>query len=195
MNIYSDIIEQSQISINDVDLLFEWACNNSQIELAKWLVIEYNIDVHANNHLIFINSCADGRFEIIKWLATEHNVDVHINNEEAFRYSCRNGFIEIAKWLVTEYNVDIHANNEYAFAYSCVNNHLGIVKLFTEEYNFNNFKYAYHNGAGYIINHPKLKGWKSCIIMDCPIIYVGVLNKQAIIQIMNGYKIYKSARS
>jgi hypothetical protein len=195
METINEIIKTSGIDPKYFDVLFEWACKNGQLEIAKWLVAEHNIDVHVDNDNLFKLSCTAGQLQIAKWLATEHNADIHTGNEEVFKYSCKNGYTEIVKWLISEYDVDIHAENEASLAMACQSGRIGIIKLFTEEYNFNSFKYGYYNKTAYIVNHPELKGWKSCTILNCPIIYRGDLNEQAVIRIMSDYTMRKSARS
>ncbi len=195
--------------------VFKESCKNDQLEVAKWLATNYKIDSQTYKFVFEViftemckisdpyllihpveskitTACANNRLEIVKWLLTDYNFDVNI--EDVFRKSCTFNIPQFANWLIIHHNIDVHADNEYEFKYSCRFGLIEIIKLFTQEHNYNNFKYAYHNETAYIINHPELEGWKSCTILDCPVIYYGVLDEQAVIQIMGKFKRYKSAR-
>jgi hypothetical protein len=50
-----------------------------------------------------------------------------------------------------------------------------------EEYIYSESRYYYHNKTAYILNHKKLYIWGSSTILDCPVIYIEVLDESAVI--------------
>jgi hypothetical protein len=96
---------------------------------------------------------------------------------------------------VYDHHVDVHLDNELAFRFACDQKQTEIIEWFINEYRYTPSSYYYYNLTGYILNHKPLDHWKSCIILDCPIIYYGKLNKPAITAYMETLRIPKSARS
>jgi carbohydrate-binding DOMON domain-containing protein len=125
----------------------------------------------------------------------EHQVDIHACNDDAFQIAYQRGHINIAKWLVQDHQADVHEFYEYAFLSACGNGHIEIAKWFIKKYKNNVSPYYYHDRTGYILNHEPLKYWKSCTILDCPIIYIGELDEPAVIAYIATLKRPKSARS
>ncbi len=109
--------------------------------------------------------------------------------------ACKNGHIEIAKWLVHDHLVNVHEDNEFAFGWACNYRQDKIINWFVEKYRYNQSPYYYRNKTAYILNHEPLKNWQSCTILECPIIYYGELDEQAVIAFMATLRRPKSARS
>ncbi len=143
----------------------------------------------------FLKACKRGQLEEAIWLVHEYQIDVHMNNEQAFRRACEYGQIEIAKWLVQDHQVNVHVKDEYAFRQACIYIHDKIIKWFTETYKYSQSPYYYHKQTAYILNHKPLNEWRSCTILDCPVIYFGDLDKEAVIAYMASLRRPKSARS
>ncbi len=140
-----------------------------------------------------MSACAHGRANIAKWLTQNYQVDFDPDHE--FRWAGERGQIEIVKWLVQDYQINVHAIDEGAFKTVCAFGHDEIIDWFMEEYRYSQSRYYYHNNTAYILNHEPLKEWKSCTILDCPVIYDGELDEPAVIAFMATLKKPKSARS
>jgi hypothetical protein len=67
---------------------FVEACKCGQMEVAKRLVQDHQVDVHVKNEYAFQLTCRNGYIEIAKWLAHDHQVDVHVDCEFAFILAC-----------------------------------------------------------------------------------------------------------
>jgi hypothetical protein len=200
------------------------ACKDGQLEEAKRLVRDYQIDVHADHEIAFLRACSKGQIDTAKWLIYDHSVNVHIDNDLAFRWACSNGRIDTAKWLIKDYQANVHTNIFSAFIEACTYGHIEIVKWlikdhqmdvsngcafkaafenkqtkilkwFLEEYRYSDSPYYYHNQTAYILNHEPLQKWQSCTILGCPIVYSGELDEPAVIAYMATLKKPKSARS
>ncbi len=177
----------------DYDRQFANACKGGRLEEAKQLVQDHHADLDMNDG--FSIACGYGHIEIAKWLVQDHQVDVHSNNEDAFGYACLNGHLETANWLIQDHQVDVHACNEFAFIWACKRRHIDIINWFMEEYRHSQSLYYFYNKTAYILNHEPLEDWQSCTILECPIIYNGKMDEQAVIAFMATLKKPKSARS
>ena len=118
---------------NIKNTLFGIACKHGKIDLAKWLVNNYKIDIHEpnGNEYAFRYSCENGHLKLTKWLVelaldkrySDKKIDIHSSDEDAFLKACENGHLELAKWLVelaldkrySDKKIDIHADNDYVF--------------------------------------------------------------------------------
>ena len=130
-----------------MDKEFIKLCKDGKInELEKYYSEHQNINIHANNEVVFRWSCKNGRLELAKWLIevsqTKNEyvktglINIHANMEDSFRWSCRYGHLEVAKWLIElsqthkEYMklglINIHAKDDYAFRYSSENGHIEV---------------------------------------------------------------------
>ena len=125
------------------------------IEIAKWLVAEYAVDVHADNNAVFQTACDRGCFEIAEWLVAEHAVDIHANNEMAFCTACYRSYCE-SSMNISEYQ-------QYD-----VTGYEKIIKWFEQELS-QDMHYFCHNYRPYIINHAPIPEWQHCMILDCPV--------------------------
>ena len=107
------------------------ACRDGDLDNAKQLLLlNQNIDIHADDEYAFRYSCAYGHLDVAKWLwSLDQNIDIHADDEYAFRYSCIYGHLELAKWLWSlNQNINIHVDDECAFRWSCGYGHLEVAK-------------------------------------------------------------------
>ncbi len=79
-------------------------------------------------------------------------------------------------------------NNEEAFRQACDIRHIKIINWFVNEFRYSQSPYYYHNKTAYILNHEPLEDWQSCTILECPIIYNGKIDEQAVIAYMATFK-------
>jgi hypothetical protein len=96
---------------------------------------------------------------------------------------------------VQDHQVDIHAKDEYAFMWACAREHIQIINWFIEENIHSESPYYYYNHTAYILNHEPLNDWYSCTILDYPVIYNTMLDKDAVFAFMASIRKPKSARS
>ncbi|AYV81833.1 MAG: hypothetical protein Harvfovirus67_3 [Harvfovirus sp.] len=113
------IYSQHDYTNANVELgVFRLACNNGDINLAKWLYSRGKFDLDILNSVIFSQSCLHSQLPIVKWL---HSISNKIINpfqlQEIFVHTCTFNDLEIAKWLYSTFyeNTDIHFDNEYIF--------------------------------------------------------------------------------
>jgi hypothetical protein len=100
------------------ELAFISACLNGYIEIAKWLVYDHQVDIHANNEDAFIFACGNGHVEIANWLVQDRQADIHVNNEYAFKLACKYRNDKIIKWFTETYRYSqspYYYHNETAY--------------------------------------------------------------------------------
>jgi hypothetical protein len=120
-----------EILSNHVNLIKQYlnhflviACNNNQLNIAKWLYsLEPNMVIKNG---LFYGVCFRGHIDIVKWIYSLHDTDIHINNDQVFRVACQQGHIIIAKWLYSLNDVNINSNDDHAFQFAIIKGHLHI---------------------------------------------------------------------
>lgn len=75
------------------NLHFRWACENNNLEMAKWLF--YDLDRVNLPDKAFVNVCYLGRLEMAKWLWSTGRMDY----KDGFLSACSNNSFEIIYWL------------------------------------------------------------------------------------------------
>ena len=99
------------------EMLFRKACRDNKLSIAKWLVDTYNINIHVNDNIVFIDAAAKGRIDLLKWLLLLPTANVHDQDEYIFISACGYGQLETAKWLLATYpNINVRGpiiNGEY----------------------------------------------------------------------------------
>jgi len=98
----------------------------SDLEKAKIMHSQGEVDIHADNDFALRWSCENGHLEVAQWLHLQ-GANIHTWDDLAFRWSCENGHLEVAQWLHSQ-GANIHAVNDYAFRRSCENSHLEVVQ-------------------------------------------------------------------
>src|SRR6056297_2271125 len=114
-----------------IDIYFSQVCGLGFLELAKWMLLEFdNIDINNNNEYPFRIACEEGRYKILLWLWNIPNSSYKISVHDgiAFGKACKNDHIYIAKWLIHRGFRNITTKNNYAFTSACKNGHLKIIK-------------------------------------------------------------------
>lgn len=83
-----------------VEEIFQIACRYNRYEIAKFLVDNFGIDIHARSEYVFRKSCKYGYKDIMLWLYNlDDNVDLKIFDDYCFHKACINGHLDIAIWL------------------------------------------------------------------------------------------------
>ena len=120
--------------------IFNFECSlNKNLNIVKAFIHHHkDINIHANNEMIFINACATGNIEYAKWLLSleQTHGKIYIGSfcESAFRLACNHGHIEMAKFLISLSNVgyhkiDIHASNDGAFEYAICHDDINVINF------------------------------------------------------------------
>jgi hypothetical protein len=65
-------IHEGKISPVNKIILFIAACANGQIEIAKWLIQDYQVDIHAKDEDAFRWSYRNRSIKIINWFVEEY---------------------------------------------------------------------------------------------------------------------------
>jgi len=98
----------------------------SDLEKAKIMHSQGEIDIHAQDDRAFRWSCVSGQLEVAQWLHSR-GANIHAKDNFAFRWSCEHGQLGVARWLHLQ-GANIHAEDDYAFRWSCLNGHLGVAR-------------------------------------------------------------------
>lgn len=128
INIY-DIIEHSDIStikrlyntnkkvkkiIHDKKYeLFDIACMNEKIDIAKWIMSIGVFYIDTCNEL-FINLCNKNKINVVKWIYSFDSINFSAINK-AFNNACYNNNLDMAEWLLSVNKYNISFNNYKIF--------------------------------------------------------------------------------
>lgn len=141
----------NQITDMYTNEVFIEVCSLGNIEIAKFLVENLDIDVNAYFDKAFFRSCEHGHLEITQWLHYNYDINIHtygstsscFNSELPFRLCCKNGKLEVAKWL-DSLGVNIHVADDICFRMACSNGHPEVAKWLVSKGNVN---IEYSNGC------------------------------------------------
>jgi ankyrin repeat protein len=122
----------------DINAKFLNACKKGNIELAKDLMNNYQIDVNKTDHAgrtpLYL-ACNNGHLQVVELLTTNMLVELNkADNQKrtAFATACNNGHAKIVSLLIKNELVDITATDIYGrtpLHLSCLNNHSDVVKI------------------------------------------------------------------
>ena len=84
------------------EYVFQWACANGHLDIAKWMCQVFSINVSADDKFAFTYACASGHLKIAKWLVNKHSINIHANNESAFAQACANARANVVTWFEQE---------------------------------------------------------------------------------------------
>jgi hypothetical protein len=110
-------------------------CNGGGLELARWLIDEYNLG--ERHGLLFVAACAQGDLELAKTyerntlLGNFPSGEVTLELGGAFVGACSNGHLHVARWLRETYCVPYQV---VALSRACANGHLAVVKWLAAEF-------------------------------------------------------------
>ncbi|AYV81942.1 MAG: hypothetical protein Harvfovirus83_3 [Harvfovirus sp.] len=107
---------------------FSDACYQGQLELAKRIFNEHEINIHEDGDALFRNCCYFGNLDTAQWLYSLGGVNIHVCLDYAFRWACYKGHSAVAMWVYSLGGVDIHADDEDAFTSSCFAGRLSIAQ-------------------------------------------------------------------
>lgn len=91
------------------ELVFVYTCAYNSIETAKWLVENFDIDIHADDEAAFRFSCYCRATETAKWLyeycneTNRKKINIHIRDDTTFIGAICNGNVETVEFL---YNLE-----------------------------------------------------------------------------------------
>jgi hypothetical protein len=87
------------LGINFNHCIFEKACRWGKIEIAKWLYMNFDVDLVICNDCLFQEVCECGHLEVAKWLYSLGDVDIHAYNDFAIKHARENNHVDVVEWL------------------------------------------------------------------------------------------------
>jgi len=128
------------------------ACLNGHLEVAKWLVNNFEltvVDAKSENNQAFRWTCRSGHLEVAKWLVDTFDLtitDAKSDDNHAFRCACFNGHFKVMKWLVDTFEITItdirSCRNTHAFCYACNFQHLEFLQFLIERFQLSEDDYV-----------------------------------------------------
>lgn len=122
-----------QININlENNLPFQIACQNNNIDIAKYIYKKTNNAIINDNNIIY-NAFNNNYYELIKWL---HSVNPELfsflTNDQlyGFLYEIIFSNVDMAEWLLKSFpSIPLYVGNNYLFINCCSNNYLEEAQL------------------------------------------------------------------
>jgi hypothetical protein len=121
--------------------VFVYTCANNSVKTAKWLVDNFNIDIHVDNNVSFLFSCRCGATKTAKWLCEysqiNHNKDI-ADDMIAFNEAICYGDTELVDFLYNLHpeSFDIYENKlprtNYLYT-ACYRLNIGVAKWIYEK--------------------------------------------------------------
>lgn len=85
----------------DPDKAFEYACFSNDINIAKWLVANNNININKNDNYVFKITCYQGDLELAKWILTiNKSIDINVLRQELLDGLNITDQKHVAEWLL-----------------------------------------------------------------------------------------------
>jgi ankyrin repeat protein len=135
------VIENQNIrKVNNLSLQLSAMLGN--LDIIKFLVDRYNIDLNENDNIVLLLSAKYGHLDIVKYLVELYNTkhgtrDVNIKDyNRAICWASKNGHLHIIKYFIEESGltgIDIHADYEEALQQSAKYGHLEVVQFLVEQ--------------------------------------------------------------
>lgn len=121
------------IDINlENNLLFQIACQNNNIDIAKYIYKKTNNAIINDNNIIY-NAFNNNYYELIKWL---HSVNPELfsflTNDQLYGFLFEIIFsnVDMAEWLLKSFpSIPLYVGNNYLFINCCSNNYLEEAQL------------------------------------------------------------------
>lgn len=101
--------------------LFIYSCKNGHLDVVKWLIEEFDIDIRVFQDNAFITCCSNGHINIAKFLVNL-NANIYVRRTKSFLIACKNGHLNIVQWL------SVQQNAQEGYTTSAYHGHLHIVK-------------------------------------------------------------------
>lgn len=117
-----------------VNSMFIKACQNSNLELVKYLIESEELLVHPNENCINVRgfrwASSAGSLDLIKYLLEREDAgcDIHMSNDFLFRFACHTDNFEILNYLIINRNIQ---RTEYIDEYLLKEPHLKAESLFS----------------------------------------------------------------
>lgn len=85
-----------------IDVIFMHCCGAGYIDIVKYLIALYGIDIHSFNDGALVQACSSGHLNIVKYLIeiSDYVIDIHRGNEYIFKCACSGGRMNVVKYLV-----------------------------------------------------------------------------------------------
>lgn len=135
-------IEYKFVSIDCLHNQFAIFCKFNNIDIIKYFVDKFTIDITFNKFHGFYNACCHNQLVNAKYLYSLYD---YISDEiinECFFKSCEYGFIDIVEWLYSLKKHDLHLHNDYLLRSAISNGKIELVKFFIS---VDTFDFKKHN--------------------------------------------------
>ena len=121
------------IDINlENNLLFQIACQNNNVDIAKYIYKKTNNAIINDNYIIY-NAFNNNYYELIKWLhSVNPQVFSFLTNDHLYDFLLETIYsnVDMAEWLLKSFpNIPLYVGNNYLFIKCCSNNHLQQARL------------------------------------------------------------------
>lgn len=130
MTIGFAVIMSASEQRKEKNLDFIKACGNGDLDLAKKLYADGDVDINATNpfdETAMNAACAGGHLSVAQWLYSidDNIMSTHRNRTEAFLRACIMGHLPVVQWLHSLDSGTISVDSFYA---ACIKGHLDVAK-------------------------------------------------------------------
>ena len=145
---------------------FRSACEYGSLDVVKFLLQTYNINVHSKNEYAFQLACENGHLDVVKLLVENYEIKINAQDDYALRWACKNGFLEIVKFLLSLstnslfkdnnslFKINPHAKDNYAFRWACKEENADVADYLADRFNRNQYEFYYREKNQYYIVLP-----------------------------------------
>ncbi len=113
------------------DAIFISSSEYGHLEIIKYMVEKYKINIHKCDDLAFRLAAKNGKFEVVKYL---HNLgsDIHALYDDALCYAAKNGYLDVVIYL-HENGANISENDDCAVRWAAASGNIKVVKFLHEK--------------------------------------------------------------
>jgi ankyrin repeat protein len=135
--LYTHATDKSKKKIIDINGIFNYACENNNINVVKYLINlpENNIDISNDDYHVFHIACERKNFDIVEYLTDiipSDDVAFDVQYNFAFINACKTGNIDIIKCMLNKSKNKLVVHIDKYVILSCQYGYIEIVKYLTD---------------------------------------------------------------